>query len=324
LKRDRAAVVGHINMDKELYLESFPSPGVSVSVRETQEHLGGCAATIAMTAARLGAEVSLYSVVGPDFPRGYIEELKATGVEMDGMMVLEGPSPYCLILNAPGKEQGYIMFQGVSEKEAVLERSIGLLEAKLLLITSGVPSFHAALAERAVERDAVVIFDPTQEIHYRWGREELRRCVKSSSYIFLNELEYRKMREILREDPFSLSPTLSMIVVTAGERGYRVIERGGERRFPAVKTPGKVITPTGAGDVMRGGFLAGLQKGLDPLLSVRLGAAVAAMAICREQGRERFLGPKDVAGWLGRLLERGGGEALDADLLAALESGKHF
>jgi len=57
---------------------------------------------------------------------------------------------------------------------------------------------------------------------------------------------------------------------------------------------------------------------------VRLGAAVAAMAICREQGRERFLGPKDVAGWLGRLLERGGGEALDADLLAALESGKHF
>ena len=81
MKRDRAAVVGHINMDKELYLESFPSPGVSVSVRETQEHLGGCAATIAMTAARLGAEVSLYSVVGPDFPRGYIEELKATQSE---------------------------------------------------------------------------------------------------------------------------------------------------------------------------------------------------------------------------------------------------
>lgn len=324
MKRGRAAVVGHINVDRELYLESFPSPGVSVSVKGVEEHLGGCAATIATAAARLGAEVSLFSVVGRDFPQRYLRDLSSSGVDCGGIAVLDGPSPYCLILNAPGSEQGYIMFQGVSEAEEILERNLQLSGYSALLLTSGVPSFHSRLAEEAAERGVTVVFDPTQEIHYRWGVEELKRCVSSSTYIFMNELEYGKMMEILKVDPFSISPTLTMLVVTAGEKGYRVIERGGSRRYPPVPAPRRVITPTGAGDVMRGGFLAGLTGGLSPLLSVRLGAAVAAISICREQGVGRYPTIGEVASWLETLLKEERGTALDRELVAELHSGKHF
>ncbi|MCD6383853.1 MAG: hypothetical protein J7L88_05270 [Thermoplasmata archaeon] len=324
MKKGSVAILGHINVDKELYLESFPSPGVSVSTKKIEEHLGGCAATMAMTAGRLGVEANLFSVVGRDFPEEYMNLLKGHGVGVEGVMVLDGPSPFCIVLNSEGVEQGYIMYQGVSEMEEVLARVPSLYSSTYMILTSGVPSFHRAVAEEAERRGVEVIFDPTQEIHYRWDREDFLGLLERSRYLFTNELEYKKAVELGGGAPLSLSDALKMVVVTRGDRGYRVITGEEERDYPALPAPSEVVMPTGAGDVMRGGFAAGLIMGLPPLLAVRLGAAVAAIAITRKGVVGRFPPLNEVLNWLKNVVDGGKGVEEDRLLLKELTSGKGF
>ena len=47
---------------------------------------------------------------------------------------------------------------------------------------------------------------------------------------------------------------------------------------PAV-TPARIVDPTGVGDAFRGGFLKGLARGADAVISAKLGAVAAAYAL---------------------------------------------
>ena len=104
----RVVVVGAVNVDLVVTADRLPGPGETVVGPGVVQHGGGKGANAAVAAARMGAAVTLVGAVGDDDPgRGALDELRAEGVGVDGVAVLDGvPTGMALIVvDATGENQ---------------------------------------------------------------------------------------------------------------------------------------------------------------------------------------------------------------------------
>ena len=87
----RVVVVGAVNVDFVVAADRLPGPGETVVGPRVERFGGGKGANAAVAAARAGADVRLIGAVGDDDTgRVALEELRADGVRVDGVAVLDG------------------------------------------------------------------------------------------------------------------------------------------------------------------------------------------------------------------------------------------
>ena len=101
-------VVGSINVDLVAAVAALPRPGETVIGPAVERHGGGKGANAAVAAARLGARVALIGAVGDDdLGAGALAELRAEGIDVEGVAVLAGvPTGAALIVvDAAGENQ---------------------------------------------------------------------------------------------------------------------------------------------------------------------------------------------------------------------------
>jgi ribokinase len=93
-------VVGAVNVDLVVAVDRLPGPGETVVGPGVARHGGGKGANAAVAAARVGAAVTLVGAVGADDTgRAALDELRAEGVGVDGVAVLDGvPTGVALIV----------------------------------------------------------------------------------------------------------------------------------------------------------------------------------------------------------------------------------
>ena len=104
----RVVVVGAVNVDFVVAAERLPGPGETVVGPRVERFGGGKGANAAVAAARAGADVTLIGAVGDDDTgRAALDELRADGVRVDGVAVLDGvPTGVALIVvDAAGENQ---------------------------------------------------------------------------------------------------------------------------------------------------------------------------------------------------------------------------
>jgi sugar/nucleoside kinase (ribokinase family) len=103
--------VGHLAIDRIF------SPK-TVALKPT---LGGPPTYVSLSARRLGAEVSVISKVGGDFPEGYVTWLGANGVDVSGLKRVEGALTTRFILRY---EDGERKLQVVSRAPSIFPEDI--------------------------------------------------------------------------------------------------------------------------------------------------------------------------------------------------------
>ena len=104
----RVVVVGAVNVDFVVAADRLPGPGETVVGPRVERFGGGKGANAAVAAARAGADVRLIGAVGDDDTgRVALDELRADGVRVDGVAVLDGvPTGVALIVvDAAGENQ---------------------------------------------------------------------------------------------------------------------------------------------------------------------------------------------------------------------------
>lgn len=108
--------------------------------------------------------------------------------------------------------------------------------------------------------------------------------------------EYQRANERALNYAHAKFPSVTF-VVTNGEKAIHVVsKRGVSCGYDACKPVGKIHNTVGAGDAFAGGFLLGLQLGLDEAKCVRLGSFAASNVICTKYSRlpvpqqDRFTG----------------------------------
>lgn len=263
------SVFGHTNVDFIIRVDEIPADG-SVPVLGTLKRPGGTAWNIAYVAGMLGVDVEIFSRVGDDFPREYIEKLKNWGVNTKNLNVVRGygMTPVCFIVS-DGKKQIAFIDQGPMGRLMDYENKP---EGEWVHFSTGLPEEYMGIKKITKAR---ISFDPGQEIHYRYTKESFTEMIDGAHIFFANEVEYRKALEFMTEE--EILKRAGNVIITLGEKGCVLMNKTGKLKIPAYRVDGK--ESIGAGDSFRAGFYAGMKAGLDMYDSCRLAMKVASLIV---------------------------------------------
>ncbi|UUU30203.1 carbohydrate kinase family protein [Streptomyces sp. CA-210063] len=278
---------------------------------------GGVGANIAFGLGQLGLRPLLIGAAGVDFAE-YERLLDEAGVDTASVRVSESLHTARFVCTTDDDENQIATFYAGAMAEArhidiaeVHERAGGI---DLLLVGADDPDAmlrHTATAHRLA---IPVAADPSQQLA-RLDREQVRALVDGARYLFTNAYESALLQERTGWSEREVRDRVGNWIITHGADGVSLpTAAGGRQTVPAVPTP-NVADPTGVGDALRAGFLAGLARGLAPVRAAQLGCALAALVLTSVGTQEYKLLPAE----LSATIERVYGRAAAQDIEQALE-----
>ncbi|THF66753.1 ribokinase [Deinococcus sp. Arct2-2] len=273
-------VVGSVNMDLSAVVSAFPRPGETVLAQGLRMGLGGKGANQAVTAARLGAQVTLYASVGCDvFGLMARKQLRNEPLSLK-LQDSESPTGMALIGVTPAGENSIMVVPGANaDLQPGHFDSVQLQPAGVVLVQLEIPqeTWRATLhlARQAGVR-AVVNASP------------LSSDVRLADFVDADVLvvNQHEAAALLNQPPFHgiaqaqmaarrLAEQIPEVVVTLGALGAVWAGRAGEGHAAAPVI--QAVDTTGAGDAFCGALCAALEAGLPLGQAVAWGNAAGAL-----------------------------------------------
>jgi sugar/nucleoside kinase (ribokinase family) len=250
-----------------------------------RERIVGGSGTYCSLAASFFTRPRIVGVVGRDFPRKTLAELRSRGVDLTGLKIKAGKT-----FHWEGK------YEDDPNRRTTLRTDLNVFAdfrpeipaayrgSRLVYLANLNPEHHAYVL-RQFRRPAVVAMD-TIRLWIDTKREILLRELGRVDIFFANDEEARLITgesNLIRAGKALLGLGPSLVLLKKGEHGALVFGR--DLVFGVLAHPCEhVIDPTGAGDSFAGGFLGYLDRA--PGLAVRdvrraavYGSVMASFAI---------------------------------------------
>jgi ribokinase len=287
----RVVVVGAVNVDLVVTAERLPGPGETVVGPGMVRHGGGKGANAAVAAARAGADVRLVGAVGDDdMGRAALAELRAEGVDVGGVAVLEGVATgvALIVVDAAGENQ-IAVGAGANahvDRDRVRAALVDALpETGCVLVSTEIPVEAVAVAvEMTTAVDVLCVLNPAPVLP---GLAALL-VPRPGSHGPLLTPNGGELEALTGPGPTGVravglaARTGASVVVTLGGEGALVVGPGGSvEHLPP--HPTTVRDTTGAGDTFNGVLAARLASGAD-LADAAHAANVAASLSVRQAG----------------------------------------
>ena len=285
------AVTGSIATD---HLMTFPGrfaeqfvegqmENVSLSflVDDLVQHRGGAGANIAYGLGLLGLRPVLVGAVGSDFA-DYEAWLSRHGVDTASVHWSEFKHTARFVCTTDAVNNQIASFYSGAMSEAadieltpVAER-VGSLD--VVVIAPNDPKAMVRHTEECRARGYRFAADPSQQLAWADGGM-IRSLVHGAELLFTNEYESALL---CQKTGWSVDEVLDRVgtwVTTRAAHGV-LVRRAGAEPLSVIAVPEtKPVEPTGGGDALRAGFIAGLMWGLGLERATQLGSAVATEAV---------------------------------------------
>ena len=279
----RIACVGITVLDRIWYLADLPKEGGKYVANNYTEVGGGPAATAAVAAAKLGADVDFIGRVGDDDTGSrLLAELESLGVNTRFTRIFKGArsSQSAVLVDASGEriianypspdlpeEADWLQDIDFSQWDVVLADvrwHDGAKQALTLARQQGVTTILDADITPQNIADLVALSD-----HAAFSAPGLQRMTQIAEA----ESALKKAQKL----------TNGHVYVTQGKDGCYWLEKGALSHLPAFQID--VVDTTGAGDVFHGALAVGLAQNQPAQEAVRFASAVAALKCTRPGGR---------------------------------------
>ncbi|MEM3874896.1 MAG: PfkB family carbohydrate kinase [Candidatus Bathyarchaeia archaeon] len=281
---------GHFSID----LISLPNRQLPYTI------LGGSVAYVSLSAKRLGANVSIISKVGGDFPQAYLWWLSQEGIDISKVAKIIQEKTTRFELNYSNDMSNRTMRLAGKALPIQVEDLPNSLQTKAVHLAPIANEISYEVAEKLTKVAEVVSLDP----------QGLIRVFDENGFVASEPLKDRRILELIdvykssREEIEAVTGVadlhlaikavhdlgVEIVIVTMGMKGA-VLSMGGAAYEIPVYTPNKLVDPTGAGDAFIGGFLAEYVRGKEALWCACVGSAVASTVV--EGVGPTFLGEKD-------------------------------
>ncbi len=266
------AYFGHLNIDVTISVENIATKG-SAAATGLRRQFGGTLGNFAYIASALGLDFHPYSAVSSRSHSEFLSLLRSRDIDLSGvqdMKELEGPLCYII---SDRKEQNAYMFQGPMDQwkpDAYFKPD----SYRYVHFSTGPPESYLKIADA---NDSVSVFDPSQELFYKYDSEQIRKFVSRSRMIMGNRQE---VEQILSSAGLSLERNTGDIdiVMTDGRNGTLGIVNGERHRVRGF-TAESVFDTIGAGDAFRAGFYTALYRGMKIPEAMAVGNITASKAI---------------------------------------------
>jgi adenosine kinase len=275
---------------------------------------GGVAANIAFGMASLGLQPRLVAAVGADFDTGgYRDWLAERGVDTSPVLVSTKRHTARFVCTTDLDQCQIASFYAGAMLEARDIDIAALLATADLLVVSP-DDEEAMVGHTAAARAAGVPFmaDTSQQLAHLNDRDRVRSLVDGAAYLVHNDYEKTLLETKAGWTDAEVLSRVGVRITTLGAEGA-VAERLGAPPVRVAAAPELVkADPTGVGDALRAGLLAGLSWGLPLERCLQVGATLATLVL-ETVGTQEY----DVAGFGARLAAAYGPEA-SADVLPHL------
>jgi len=314
----KLTIIGNINIDFVMEADRMPRPGETLVGKNLKFVAGGKAANQAVTAARLGAHVTLIGNVGRDaFGPALVDNFEREGINPEYILRDdEATTGAAFIALMPDGENSILSVLGANDRvspEQVEAAAPAIEKADILLVQLAVPleSVDRAI-QIAVDRGVPVQMDPTP---IGPGLPKLwRRTYRATP----NETEAEAMVKVRVEDlPSAVAAArkirrrgVKVPIVKLGAQGCVVLDEAGPRLVCGYEV--EVVDTTGAGDAFAAGLAVRSAEGAPIDHALAFANACGALA-CTQFGAQPSLPRReDVV----RFLKERGGE--DGAVIEAL------
>jgi ribokinase len=284
----RIAVVGSYGVGMTMYMDRMPAEGETLIGRSFAQGPGGKGSNQAIAARRLGARVTLCSIVGPDELGAEARRLWTTeGIGIDGVQTgTEATMVGFILVDGSGSNRIVIAPGALAQlrPEHVQAIAADIEAADVVLVGLEIPVAPAAEALRlAAEAGVVTVLNPAPAT--RLAPEVLLRVrhitPNRTEAAVLTGLDPSTPAEQLLVALRALAPS-AVIALTLGEQGV-LIDDGSERSaIPAVAVA-DVVDTAGAGDAFSAAYAVAIAEGKAPVEAARFGALAGAFAVTRRE-----------------------------------------
>ena len=250
--------------------------------------LGGSVAYVSLSARRLGANVSIISKVGEDFPEAYLWWLSQEGIDISNVAKIKHEKTTRFELNYNGDLSSRILRLTSRSPSIEVEDLPNSLEAKAVHLAPIANEIPYEVAEKLAKSAEIISLDP----------QGLVRVFDENGLVANESLKDKRMLELI--DVYKSSHDeieavtgvadlklaiktvhdfgVEIVIVTLGMKGAVLSIGGAIYEIPAY-TPNKLIDPTGAGDAFIGGFLAEYVRSKEALWCACVGSALASTIV---------------------------------------------
>lgn len=262
---------------------------------KAEKVVGGAATFISLAASLLVDKVGLISVVGDDFPSETLEMLKARGVDLAGLEVMEGKKSFFW----SGRYHYDMNSRDTLDTQlnVLLDLDPNLPEsyrsAPFVMLGNLDPSVQMKVIDQMTVRPKLVVMD-TMNFWMDSAMDKLKQVIAKVDVLAVNDEEARQLsneHSLVKAARVISSMGPKVVVIKKGEHGALLFNEN--RIFFAPALPLEdVVDPTGAGDTFAGGFIGHLAKTQDTSFEsmkrgIVVGSALASFC-CEKFGTERL------------------------------------
>ncbi|ROP56087.1 ribokinase [Enterobacter sp. BIGb0383] len=299
-------VLGSINADHILNLESFPAPGETLLGSQYQIAFGGKGANQAVAAGRSGAKIAFIACTGDDDTGERVrKQLASDNIDIAPVSVIAGESTGVALIFVNGEGENVIGIHAganaaltVELVEAQRERIAGA-SALLMQLESPIESVLAA-AKIARENQTLVALNPAP------ARELSDELLSLLDIITPNETEAEKLTGVRVDNEADAAKAaqilhdkgIKTVLITLGSRGVWASVNGEGSRIPGFKV--QAIDTIAAGDTFNGALITALLEEKPLAEAIRFAHAAAAIAVTRKGAQPSVPWRKEIDEFLGQ------------------------
>ena len=245
---------------------------------------GGSAFFSSLSAAYLGAKVSIVSNIGKDYPRKVLAEIKRRGINIHGVKKFDSESTRFRISYSRSLRSLEIMQRGKKLDPRNLSASPDAIHLGPVFGEVGLDVLtHARQSCKFLSLDVQGLLRTSDANgRVRLVRRNIDSFLTKCDLLKATEQEARIVapaKTVLSSAKRLLSKGAEHVIITRGPLGSLVVRNdGGAIQIPSVRKA-RVVDPTGAGDIFIGSWVTTFQSIGDPHWAGAVGSALASLSV---------------------------------------------
>jgi sugar/nucleoside kinase (ribokinase family) len=225
--------------------------------------VGGSATYVAYAAANFIKPIQQVSIVGYDFPKEEMEELKKRGVQLEGVEIV--PDKKSFFWSGRYHEDMNSRDTLVTDLNVLADFNPQIPDsyqgAEFLMLGNLVPAIQLSVIKQMKKRPKLIVMD-TMNFWMEVAMPDLREVLKHVDLLMVNDAEARQLSgqfSLVKAAKAIMAMGPQYLIIKKGEHGALLFH--GDNVFFAPALPlEEVFDPTGAGDTFAGGFIGHLAK----------------------------------------------------------------
>jgi sugar/nucleoside kinase (ribokinase family) len=262
---------------------------------KVEKIVGGSATYVAYAAGNFVTPIQQISMVGYDFPKAEMDELKKRGVQLEGVEIVADKKSffwsgkYHLDMNT--RDTLITDLNVLADFNPVVPDSYQ--GAEFLMLGNLSPNIQLSVINQLKTRPKLIVMD-TMNFWMDIALADLKAVLKKVDVLLVNDAEARQLsgeNSLVKAAKVIQEMGPKFLIIKKGEHGALLFHNNQVFCAPALPLE-EVFDPTGAGDTFAGGFIGHLAKTKDISFenmktAIIVGSAMASFCV-EKFGTERI------------------------------------